>query len=396
MAVRTRPRRNPSTESPTTQVPTIEIPSTERIPDMTDNASSNGKSLIQFTDTRPGFEYRAGTFFIVPDKMVEDPNLSDAEYRVLSYLHRRAGNPDPQNYSAKNRDWCRVAFTSMDTISKDTNRSKRQAQEAVTSLELKGYLKIVKRKSTNGWNNVYAIQFPASYEALNGVHYITLAVATGKKLAKKGSAENRTTLEVTAEEGGSAEFLLTPSAENRTTPSAENRTVNKTIESKTRETGTSTLRAQREGTSSLDRGNQSSPEGIPGTELSHSVRRTLASLGTKEQTSTEVIPYLDRGNASYQGVTNEEEREEEIRVQVHGSDGVSDICQQTSAPAATPQLPAKPVYVAPERKDGESDEDYKRREHMAFKSYVKRVTEYNARAELVRKQEEAMKTAGGV
>jgi hypothetical protein len=128
----------------------------------------------------------------------------------------------------------------METIGNETNRSKRQAQETVTSLELKGYVKIVHRKTSKGINNVYTIQFPSSYQALNKVNTFTQLVATGKKAAKRGSAENRLTPATEGVSEVSAEFLLTPSAENRTTPSAENRTVNSSIESSSIETGTST------------------------------------------------------------------------------------------------------------------------------------------------------------
>ncbi|MFM9537926.1 hypothetical protein ACKI1P_09735 [Streptomyces turgidiscabies] len=78
-------------------------------------------------------------------------------------------------------------------------------------------------------------------------------------------------------------------------------------------------------------------EVFPGTELSHSVRRTLASLGTKEQISTEVMTDLNRDNASYQGVTKKEEREEEMRVQVPASDDVSYVGSRTRRISGYPQ-----------------------------------------------------------
>ncbi|WP_125528133.1 helix-turn-helix domain-containing protein [Streptomyces sp. WAC 05379] len=220
------------------------------------------RELIEFTDTRPGMEYRRGTFFIVPDNMVEDKNLSDAEYRVLSYLHRRAGNPNPEEYSAKNRQWCRIAFTKFETIAEETNRSLRSAKETVESLELKGYLKTSKRKTTNGQNNLYQIQFPSSYQALDKVNRFTLQVATGKKAVKKESAESRTT----------------PSAKSRTPLSAESRTINKASESKTIETGTSTFLTERSDgvTECLPEDNQEQPLAetirVPSGELDKEVR----------------------------------------------------------------------------------------------------------------------------
>ncbi|WP_145969031.1 hypothetical protein [Streptomyces hyaluromycini] len=78
-------------------------------------------------------------------------------------------------------------------------------------------------------------------------------------------------------------------------------------------------------------------EVFPGTELSHSVRRTLASLGTKEQSSTEVMTDLNRSNASYQVVTKEEEGEEEMRVQVPASDDVSYAGSRTRRVSGYPQ-----------------------------------------------------------
>ncbi|MEV6167580.1 helix-turn-helix domain-containing protein [Streptomyces sp. NPDC051954] len=192
------------------------------------------KELIEFTDTRPGYENRPGQFITVPKQVMRDPNLSDAERTILLYLHDRAGNPNIELYKEKDKQWCRIAFPEYPTIAEDTNRGVRQTKEIVKSLRIKGYLKISKRKTSKGENNLYQIQFPASYQALNNVNTFTLLVATGKNLVKD---------EITAEAG--ADTRTRPSADTRTSSSADTRTLNSSIESSSIETGTSTLLTQR-------------------------------------------------------------------------------------------------------------------------------------------------------
>lgn len=79
--------------------------------------------------------------------------------------------------------------------------------------------------------------------------------------------------------------------------------------------------------------NRVSRQGRDGTEVVPGTEKTAA----PQLDGTEGISDLDRGNASYQGVTKREEREEEIRVQVHGSDGVSDVGSRTRRVSGYPQ-----------------------------------------------------------
>lgn len=79
--------------------------------------------------------------------------------------------------------------------------------------------------------------------------------------------------------------------------------------------------------------NRVSRQGRDGTEVVPGTEKTAA----PQLDGTEGISDLDRGNASYQGVTKREEREEEIRVQVHGSDGMSDVGSRTRRVSGYPQ-----------------------------------------------------------
>lgn len=217
---------------------------------------------IEFTDTRPGYENRSGQFITVPKQVMRDPNLSDAERTVLLYLHDRAGNPNQSLYKEKDKKFCRVAFPSFETIAEDTVRSVRQAKDIVKSLRIKGYVKVTKQKTTKGEHNLYTIQFPASYQALDKVNTFTLFVATGKNLAKDEATVPTTEASANTRTGGCAN--------TRTQSSANTRTVNSSLETAPIETGTSTFlteRSQEETDSNLPRENQEVPlveTNIPG------------------------------------------------------------------------------------------------------------------------------------
>ncbi|WP_159074175.1 helix-turn-helix domain-containing protein [Streptomyces dioscori] len=315
-----------------------------------------GRELIEFTDTRPGYENRDGSFVIVPKKMAQDSNLSDAEYRVLSYLHDKAGNPNPELYNAKNRDWCRIAFPSIETIGNETNRSKRQAQETVTSLDLKGYVKIVHRKTSKGINNVYAVQFPSWYQALNKVNTFTQLVVIGKKAAKRGSAEN----------------LPTPNAENRTTSSEENRTVNSSIEIAPHETGTSTeLRSEE-----LPEENQGKPLAETMTPplggLANEALEEVGSSTLADESHGFAAPISSAGDvvdahaSPPSGATKKrgysftpKKRIDRVPAPRNASVRASGAEPEASEPE-TPQKPSEDVWK-PLRRAGESDEDYNAR-----------------------------------
>lgn len=275
---------------------------------------------IEFTDTRPGGEWRSGTFFILPDKMVEDPNLSDAEYRVLSYLHRRAGNFNPGNYTDKNRKFCRVAIPTYETIAKDTCKSRQTVADIIYSLKTKGYIKIHHSKSDKGIRNVYTIMFPKDYETLNHVEVFTQEVATGKTMIKRPKNQ-----EPEAVSEGSMEFHTRGSMENRTTLSMEFLTVNKNYETGTIETGTSTFlteRSQDQTESNQPEENQEVPlvkTNIPGLPNTSSGQDYKEALVVEEVPLVDTLDVLDleevvpssgdTNSPGYSSVTSKEEEE---------------------------------------------------------------------------------------
>ncbi|MFC9846645.1 hypothetical protein ACFWFF_39565 [Streptomyces sp. NPDC060223] len=345
---------------------------------------------IEFTNTKPGYKNRDGSFVIIPKKMPQDPNLSDAEFRILTYLHDKAGNPDPTRYSAKNRACCRIAFPLMETIGEETNRSARQAQDAITSLSLKGYLKITHVKVPKGIKNVYRLNFPSWYQALEGVDTFTQYVATGKTLVKRDQVENLPTpeLEIIDLEEGTEEILSTPTEEILTTPTEENLLVNSSKKNSSIETGTSTgLRPEE--VQEVTREDQGSPLVetksslveelvIPG--LVDSVPGEVVKEVQKEKEVSPLVDAVD-ANASPSGLPKKRSYSFTPKKRIDrvpaptGLDVVdaylSDVdTSEAETVQEIPEKPQRPLYVAPERKPWEDENRHENRKASSWKSYI--------------------------